>query len=103
MSSCVGGCLVARDYIFPVFVWEEGRFMYCSKCVHITNDIQPFGHNLSQASILEQNTILNATGVEFPNKPVATAEAKVDHMIMYYRSHDHLSNLLELHPEMFDI
>lgn len=39
--------------------------------------VQPFGHNLSQASILEQNTILNARGVEFPSKPVVTAEAKV--------------------------
>ena len=32
---------------------------------------------MSQASILEQNTILNATAIEFPTKPVATPEAKV--------------------------
>ena len=38
---------------------------------------QPFGHNLSQAAILEENTILKATDVEFPNKPPVTAEAKV--------------------------
>ena len=39
--------------------------------------IQPFGHNLSQASILEQNTMLRATEVEFPQKPLVSAEAKV--------------------------
>jgi len=38
---------------------------------------QPFGHNLSQAAILEENTILNAKEVEFPAKPVVTPEAKV--------------------------
>lgn len=38
--------------------------------------VQPFGHNLSQASILEQNTILNAREVEFPAKPLVSAEAK---------------------------
>ena len=38
---------------------------------------QPFGHNLSQASILQQNTILNAKQVEFPTKPVISVEAKV--------------------------
>lgn len=43
----------------------------------VLSSSQPFGHNLSQASILEQNTILRATGVDFPSKPVATAEAKV--------------------------
>jgi len=32
---------------------------------------------LSQAAILEENTILKATDVEFPNKPPVTAEAKV--------------------------
>ena len=39
--------------------------------------MQPFGHNLSQASILEQNTMLRATDVEFPQKPLVSAEAKV--------------------------
>ena len=47
--------------------------------VHVTPRFtpQPFGHNLSQASILEQNTILNAKEVEFPAKPVVSQEAKV--------------------------
>jgi len=39
--------------------------------------LQPFGHNLSQAAILEENTILKATDVEFPNKPPVSNEAKV--------------------------
>lgn len=40
---------------------------------------QPFGHNLSQASILEQNTIIKATTIEFPSKPVVSNEGKVIH------------------------
>ena len=39
--------------------------------------MQPFGHNLSQAAILEENTILKATEVQFPQKPPTTNEAKV--------------------------
>ena len=38
---------------------------------------QPFGHNLSQAAILEENTILKATEVDFPVKPPVSPEAKV--------------------------
>lgn len=39
--------------------------------------IQPFGHNQSQQDILQENTILKATDVQFPVKPVASNEAKV--------------------------
>lgn len=38
---------------------------------------QPFGHNQSQQDILQENTILKATDVQFPPKPVVTPEAKV--------------------------
>lgn len=38
---------------------------------------KPFGHNQSQATILEENTILKATEVQFSNKPSVTNEAKV--------------------------
>lgn len=38
---------------------------------------KPFGHNQSQATILEENTILKATDVQFANKPAVTNEAKV--------------------------
>lgn len=39
--------------------------------------LQPFGHNQSQQDILQENTILKATEVQFPPKPVVTPEAKV--------------------------
>ena len=54
--------------------------------VYVTNRVmfsffslisQPFGHNLSQAAILEENTILKATEVQFPSKPAVSLEAKV--------------------------
>lgn len=38
---------------------------------------QPFGHNQSQATILEENTILKATEVQFATKPTVSSEAKV--------------------------
>ena len=37
---------------------------------------KPFGHNLSQAAILEENTILKATEVDFPSRPQVSNEAK---------------------------
>lgn len=40
---------------------------------------QPFGHNQSQQDILQENTILKATEVQFPAKPQASTEAKVTH------------------------
>ncbi|MEQ2194245.1 Serine/threonine-protein kinase tousled-like 1-B [Xenoophorus captivus] len=40
---------------------------------------QPFGHNQSQQDILQENTILKATEVQFPAKPQASTEAKVRH------------------------
>lgn len=39
--------------------------------------LQPFGHNLSQQDILQENTILKATEVHFPPKPTVTTDAKV--------------------------
>lgn len=43
---------------------------------------QPFGHNQSQQDILQENTILKATEVQFPPKPVVTTEAKVWHSFL---------------------
>ena len=37
---------------------------------------QPFGHNQSQATILEENIILKATEVQYPSKPAVSQEAK---------------------------
>jgi hypothetical protein len=45
--------------------------------VFVLSMFQPFGHNLSQAAILEENTILKATEVDFPSKPIVSQEAKV--------------------------
>ena len=44
--------------------------------------IQPFGHNMTQAMILEESTILKATEVQFPLKPPISNEAKVQ--LLYY-------------------
>jgi len=54
-----------------VDVWSVGIIFY-----QALYGRKPFGHNLSQASILEQNTILKATNIEFPNKPTVSIEAK---------------------------
>ncbi|VDP23525.1 unnamed protein product, partial [Soboliphyme baturini] len=54
-----------------VDVWSIGVIFY--QCLY---GRRPFGHDQSQAKILEENTILRATEVNFPNKPVVTSEAK---------------------------
>lgn len=54
-----------------VDVWSVGIIFY-----QALYGRKPFGHNLSQASILEQNTILKATNLEFPAKPPVSTEAK---------------------------
>ncbi|KAI4809717.1 serine/threonine-protein kinase tousled-like 1-B isoform X2 [Gymnodraco acuticeps] len=54
-----------------VDVWSVGVIFF--QCLY---GRKPFGHNQSQQDILQENTILKATEVQFPAKPQATTEAK---------------------------
>jgi len=54
-----------------VDVWSVGCIFF--QCIY---GRKPYGHNLSQAAILENQIILNAKEVSFPTKPLITVEAK---------------------------
>jgi len=54
-----------------VDVWSVGCIFF--QCIY---GRKPYGHNLSQAAILENQIILNAKEVTFPAKPLITNEAK---------------------------
>ncbi|CAF0774497.1 unnamed protein product [Adineta steineri] len=54
-----------------VDVWSLGCIFF--QCLY---GRKPYGHNQSQAAILENQTILKAKEIEFPNKPIVSDGAK---------------------------
>ncbi|CAF3550504.1 unnamed protein product [Rotaria sp. Silwood1] len=55
-----------------VDVWSVGCIFY--QCLY---GRKPYGHNLSQATILENQIILNVKEIQFPNRPQVSNEAKL--------------------------
>jgi tousled-like kinase len=66
-------------YLPPEDVWSLGCIFF--QCLY---GRKPYGHNQSQAAILENQTILKAKEVEFPAKPIVSDGAKVKKKIFIF-------------------
>ena len=62
-----------------VDVWSLGCIFF--QCLY---GRKPYGHNQSQAAILENQTILKAKEVEFPAKPIISDGAKVGLLFLHF-------------------
>lgn len=81
---------------FPVSSWMANLPSYKNSTSTMIPVFQPFGHNQSQQDILQENTILKATEVQFPVKPVASNEAKVSECSAGIVYHMDVSQKLQL-------
>eukprot|EP00850_Spirogloea_muscicola_P003019 SM000012S25281 [mRNA] locus=s12:161576:166310:+ [translate_table: standard] len=77
-----------------VDVWSAGIILY-----QMLFGRRPFGHEQSQERILREETILNARRVEFPARPVVSAEAKAGTWKPYTPSHDFMKRCFTYHQK----
>lgn len=89
--QCLYGRKVTADIPSFSFTWISCQFVHSDKInspppFFCSSPVQPFGHNQSQQDILQENTILKATEVQFPPKPVVTTDAKVCFLYMAIKS-----------------
>lgn len=70
---------IALEYfwVFYIYIFVFSQLNSNLKSCSLQFFFKPFGHNQTQAAILENNTILKAKDVDFPAKPAVSIEAKV--------------------------
>lgn len=64
-------------YFIYIYIFVFSQLNSNLKSCSLQFLFKPFGHNQTQAAILENNTILKAKDVDFPPKPAVSIEAKV--------------------------
>jgi tousled-like kinase len=81
-----------------VDVWSVGVIFF--QCLY---GERPFGHNLSQQSILQQQTILQARSVVFPEKPKVSDETKVCLCCEIFLCSNSNVHVTGFYPAVFDV